>query len=65
MTEMQAIKELWESFGEVPIDNDDRILEPFCKFPKGTDRFEVWKWFEEEFNVSVAIDLMELEGSKM
>ena len=63
--EMKAIKELWEAFGEVPIDNNDKILERFCKFPQGTSRFEVWTWFEEEFNVSVAMDLMGLEGSEV
>lgn len=62
--ELKAIKELWEAFEEVPIDNNYKILERFCKFPKGTSRFEVWAWFEEEFNVSVAMDLMELEGSE-
>lgn len=61
--ELKAIKELWEAFGEVPIDNNDKILERFCKFPQGTSKFEVWTWFEEEFNVSVAMDLMGLEGS--
>ena len=63
--EMKAVKELWEAFGEVPIDNNDKILERFCKFPQGTSRLEVWTWFEEEFNVSVAMDLMGLEGSEV
>lgn len=63
--ELKAIKELWEAFGKVPIDNNDITLERFCKFPKGTSRFEVWTWFEEEFNVSVAMDLMGLEGSEV
>lgn len=63
--EMSAIKHLWEAFGDIPIDNNDRILEPFCKFCKGTNRFDVWTWFEEEFNVSVAMDLMGLEGSEI
>lgn len=63
--ELKAIKELWEAFGEVPIDNNDKILERFCKFPEGTSRFEVWTWFEEEFDISVAMDLMGLEGSEV
>ena len=63
--ELKAIKELWEAFGEVPIDNNDIILERFCKFPRGTSRFEVWSWFEEEFNVSVAMDLMGLTNNEI
>lgn len=27
-------------------------------FPTGTNREEIWHWFEEQFNISVAKDLM-------
>ena len=29
-------------------------------FPIGTHREEIWYWFEERFNISVAKDLMRL-----
>ena len=60
-TELEKAKELWEQFGDIPIDDNDCIVEPFKQFPIGTDRFEIWHWFEREFNVSVAKDLMEVE----
>lgn len=54
------IKTLWEQLGDIPINDNDEIDEKFLDFPKGTDRFEIWHWFEETFNVSVAKDLMGL-----
>ena len=60
----QAIKtarDLWADFSKVPINNDDEIEENFLDFPKGTDRFEILRWFEDTFSVSVHDDLMEVE----
>lgn len=59
-------KELWELmirdalFGE--IESGALVLEaPFLHFSEGTPNEDIWHWFEEEFGVSVAIDLMEIE----
>lgn len=54
-------KELWESFGDVPVDDDDAIEASFLAFLAGADRMEVWHWFEIEFSLSVAKDLMGLK----
>ena len=62
---MEIIKRTWERFGEIPIDNNDRILREWWSFPIGTSRFDIWSWFETEFNVSVALDLMELPESEV
>lgn len=64
-TPIEKVKELWEEFGEVAINDKDQILTDWHGFKKGTDRFEIWNWFEEEFNVSVAMDLMELPESEV
>lgn len=45
---------LWDKFGDIPIDNDDRILEPFLDWEAGTDRFEIWHWFDEEYPFGLA-----------
>ena len=50
-------RKLWEILGDIPV-NDNEIEEPFLHFEVGTDRFEIWYWFEETFNLSVAKDLM-------
>jgi len=38
----------------------DEIEEEWHGFPAGTFREDIWHWFEEKFNVSVAEDLMGL-----
>lgn len=49
---------LWEEFGAVPINPEtEEIEEAWRDFPSGTHREEIWHWFEENFNISVA-DLM-------
>lgn len=59
-SKLETAKRLWEILGDVPCDeeNDSEIEEPFQHFPIGTDKMEIWHWFEEEFNLSVAEDLM-------
>lgn len=53
------VKKLWRWFGYVPMDPEtENLEEDWLFFPKGTNREEVWSWFEEEFDVSVATDLM-------
>ena len=55
---LEKAKELWEQFGDISINDNDEIEEPFLDFSIGTNRFEIWEWFEEKFNISVAVDLM-------
>lgn len=55
------VVELWREFGDVPMDpGTECIEEEWNRFPAGTHREEIWYWFEESFNVSVASDLMGL-----
>lgn len=44
---------LWELLGSVPVNNDDEIEEQFLHFPIGSDKLEIWLWFEETFGISV------------
>jgi len=54
-------KELWVQFGEIPMNPEtEEIEEEWHGFPAGTFREDIWHWFEEKFNVSVAEDLMGL-----
>ncbi|MFA5340211.1 MAG: hypothetical protein WC332_00395 [Clostridia bacterium] len=48
MKSLQHLKLLWRLLGDIPITDDDEIDEPFLHFPKGTDKIEVWHWFEEQ-----------------
>lgn len=49
------VKDLWEEFGDVPMDPETEEIEnPWKHFLPGTHREDIWHWFEETFNVSVA-----------
>lgn len=43
----EEILDLWHKFEDVPMDPDScKIEESFLHFPAGTDRLDVWKWFD-------------------
>ena len=58
----RCARSLWESLGDVLTDDADVIEQDWLVFEKGTYREEIWHWFEETFDVSVAIDLMKVEA---
>ncbi|MDO4305948.1 MAG: hypothetical protein Q4C77_03875 [Eubacteriales bacterium] len=45
----QEIEKLWELLGEIPVDNNDQIEEDFLGFPEGTDKLDIWHWFDERY----------------
>ncbi len=54
-------KQLQQEFGNVPMNPETECMEEEQNgFPIGTHREDVWHWFEDTFNVSVAKDLMGL-----
>lgn len=53
-----SVTRLWNSLGDVPIDEDECIDIDWNGFDKGTHREDIWHFFEETYNVSVAKDLM-------
>ncbi len=53
-------KQLWTKLGEIEVDEKECILTPFLDFDIGTHRETIWHWFEDTFDVSVAVDLMGL-----
>ena len=61
MENLEIARYLWDEFGEVPIDDNDKITCEWRSFKKGTNRFDIWHWLEDFFDVSVEKDLMEVE----
>ena len=51
-------RKIWEMLGDVPTNEDGEIDESFLHFEIGTDKFEIWHWFEETFDISITEDLM-------
>jgi hypothetical protein len=55
---------LWKEFKDIPLNNEDELDGHFythtgLMFERGTNKLEVWQWFEDAFFVSVTKDLIE------
>ena len=50
-----ALEEIWKEFGDVPMDPETECIEePFLGFPAGTNREELWHWFDKRHSKGVA-----------
>lgn len=67
MIDLDQVFELWDKLGDCPINESEELdcdLELNGElFPKGTDIYDIWHWFEETFNISIAIDILNLKHS--
>lgn len=45
---MIELLKLWFQFSNIPVNDQDEIEESFLHFDVGTDKMDVWKWFEEQ-----------------
>lgn len=58
-TNKELAKELWRRFGDIPMHPEtEEIEQDWNGFLKGTFREDIWYWFEDTFNMSVAEDLI-------
>jgi hypothetical protein len=48
------LEEMWEVFSNTPINNNDEIETDFYWWEKGTYRFDIWNWFDEELKDGIA-----------
>lgn len=48
------LEQLWTEFADTPINDQDEIEEDFHLWKIGTNRFEIWEWFDEEHSKGVA-----------
>lgn len=52
--ELPELETLWAQLGDIPVNDNDGIDQDFLHFPKGTDKLEIWHWFEarnEKFQI--------------
>lgn len=54
-------KQLWSELSDIPTSipantEQECIDEPFEHFPKGTLVYDIWFWFEAEFDISVGVE---------
>lgn len=56
----KVLETFWNELGDIPVDDDGIIQESFLWWPKGTDREDIWHWFDEKYPGGV-VKLMGLE----
>lgn len=50
-----VVEELWDNLTDVPIDTETEELDkPYYIWPKGTDKEDIWHWFDEHHSKGVA-----------
>ena len=58
----EKLKQLWEELGDVPVYEDedgwlclenDWFINDWFFFPSGTEREEIWYWFDEHYSKGV------------
>ena len=60
-----SIRRLWTEFGDIPMNPETECIEQaWHGFSAGTHREEIWHWFEETFQISVAEALMYANNKK-
>lgn len=60
MYPVETLERFWAELGDIPVDDDGIIQESFLWWPKGTDREDIWHWFDEKYPGGV-VKLMGLE----
>lgn len=51
----ERLEELWDQLSDVPMNPEtEKIEEPFACFPAGTEREEIWHWFDQRHSKGVA-----------
>lgn len=43
---IDELRFLWEQFDDIPINDADEIDEEYMDWPVGTNRFDIWHWFD-------------------
>jgi PKD repeat protein len=51
---INEFEKMWNVFNDIPINDNDEIEQEFYYWEKGTDRFAVWHWFDEELPNGIA-----------
>ena len=57
----KTLRGLWELLGNMCVDEDGLLELGFMNWPPGTDREEIWHWFDERYSKGV-ISLMYHKG---
>lgn len=48
------LEDLWDNFGDIPMNPETEVMTAdFLHFPKGTNREDIWKWFDQKHSKGV------------
>lgn len=51
----EELEALWEQLADVPANPDtEKLEEPYLHFPVGTDKEDIWRWFDKRHSQGVA-----------
>lgn len=56
--EFNKLLEMWDELSDIPIDEEECIEESFYNWDIGTNRYEIWHWFDEQCPNNLHDDLM-------
>jgi len=57
----KQIEKLWKEFGNICLDDNDKIDTDFHIWKKGTDKFKIWHWFDDNHSKGLTKGLMHLK----
>lgn len=58
-----SVQDMWQSLGDIPVNDDGEIETPYLQFEIGTNREEIWHWFEDTFGISIYILMFNQENN--
>ncbi|MDR1202697.1 MAG: hypothetical protein LBL58_13875 [Tannerellaceae bacterium] len=60
--DFDELKKMWSELTDIPIkddeDGEEVIDAGFYHWPKGTDRYDIWHWFDKQCPNNLNDDLM-------
>ena len=57
----KQMKKLWQDFENIHFCDNDRSDKKFLHFPKGTYKFDIWHWFDNNYSKGLAKGLMNIK----
>lgn len=54
---IEELNRMWAEFSNMPVTNGDSIESAFYEWPAGTDRLDIWSWFDEQYPTGLAVHL--------
>jgi hypothetical protein len=57
----EVLEAMWKEFDTPLMEDSDDIDEDFYIWPKGTSRFEVWHWFDDNHSKGLAVGIQGME----